>query len=200
MVSWTAAMASLRYFLPISLYLHKVSVLHQIRNLFISQLQNVSGGLFELFLFVSVDVGPLAFRKAVNENRTLAALEKDDRTITAGLPLSRARDPLLDDTIAEVGIDLPPLRSRDHPGQNCIADLFLSGKPLEPFRFENSGLVRFRFYHGFYSTRYYASMPLAISFSLPISLPTLFINQSQFVLSSLSSVRQRVRTRFALMD
>src|SRR5579875_2016916 len=115
MVSWTAAMASLRYFLPISLYLHKVSVLHQIRNLFISQLQNVSGGLLELFLFVSVDVGPLAFRKAVNENRALAALEKDDRTIPAGPPLSRWPDPLLDAPTSECGSDLPPVRSREHP-------------------------------------------------------------------------------------
>src|SRR5581483_10478946 len=110
-VWWTAAIASLRYFLPMSHYLRKIAILDQFRNLFFGESQHIARGLLKLLLFIAVNVLSLAFCEAVRKNSALTLPKKDDRTIAARLALPRSRDPLFDDTSAEVGINLPVLRT-----------------------------------------------------------------------------------------
>src|SRR5437764_929372 len=95
-VSWMAAIPSLRYFLLIS-HLHEIAVLEQFLDLFIRQLQDVACCLLELFVLLGVDIRPLALCEPVSENRALASPEKDDGSIPARLALPWPCDPLLDD-------------------------------------------------------------------------------------------------------
>src|SRR6516164_3948065 len=115
-VSWTAAIASLRYFLLTS-HLHEIAVLDQGFDLLLRQLQHVACCLLELFLFIVVDVRPLALREPVSENR-----------FSPPWP----GDPLLNDAAAEIGIHLSFFSARHRIYQNRLGDLFLSSKPLEP--------------------------------------------------------------------
>jgi hypothetical protein len=56
----------------------------------------------------------------IDEESPLALPEKDDGPVSAGLPLSRPRDPLFDDAAAEVGVDPAPFRPR-HGGSRKAA-------------------------------------------------------------------------------
>src|SRR5438128_1434023 len=64
-------------------------------------------GLLELLLFIGVDVLPLVFRETVHKYSALTQSEKNDRAVSARFALPQPRDPLLDDSTAKVGVNLP---------------------------------------------------------------------------------------------
>jgi hypothetical protein len=72
------------------------------------------------------------------------APEENNRPVAARLSLPRPRDPLFDDAAAKIGIELPFLGAVHGLQQRRVRELFLSGKPLKPLRFEDSRLAHSR--------------------------------------------------------
>src|SRR6188768_3583408 len=106
MVSWIAAIASLRYFLLIGFHLHKIAFLQQFGELLLRQRQDMLRGFLELLLLVRVDVRPLALGESVHEKCLRTAPEQDDGPVAFRSSLPRSGNPLFDDLTAKVGIDL----------------------------------------------------------------------------------------------
>ena len=90
------------------------------------------GRLFECVLFVCSNVGSHALGESVDEEGALSLPIQDDGAVTAGFALTRACDPLFQNTTAEIGIDLALLGTSDGIHQNGVRDLVLSSKQLEP--------------------------------------------------------------------
>jgi hypothetical protein len=93
-VSWTGAIASLRYFSLISIYLHTIAFLDQFRDLLSRRPKLVKRGLLELLLFIGIDALS-RFGEAVDEHRALTLLEQNDGTVAARRA-PRPGDPLLE--------------------------------------------------------------------------------------------------------
>src|SRR5262245_27909753 len=125
-VSWTAAIASLRYLLLIS-HLYKIDVLDKFLDLFFCYSQHVPHVLLELSHFIGVDIRPVTFGESVSKSRARSPAEEDDRSVAARLAPPRPRDPLLDDASAKVGIHVAALGPRYRVRENGIADSLLSG-------------------------------------------------------------------------
>src|SRR5262249_29145239 len=135
-----------------------MAILDQLFDLLVRQSQHVACRLLELALFIGVDVRPGAFRETISENRALSPAQEDDRSVSTRLALSWARDPLLDDAAAEVGIDLSFFSARYRVHQNQVADFFLSSKPFKPAGLEDSRAARSAFHtSSLYRTGYYPS-------------------------------------------
>ena len=92
--------------------------------------------LLELLLFIVIDVRPVALREPVSENSPLSAAEEDDRALATRFSPPWPGDPLLNDTAAKIGIHLSFFSARHRVYR--VGDLFLSSKPLEPSRLEDS--------------------------------------------------------------
>jgi len=86
----------------------------------------------ELSLFTRSNVGYRALWKAVYKHRAFAPSKENDRAIPARLSLSNTRNPLLDHSAPQVGIDQSFLRSLDGIEEGQIQDALPSGEPLKP--------------------------------------------------------------------
>src|SRR5690348_12892418 len=122
MVSWMAAIASLRYFLLI-FHLDKIAILDQHRDLFVGQPQHVMRRLLELFLFCAGNVRPVILGETIGENCACALAEEDDGSIAARFALPWSGNPLFDDPAAQIGINL---------------SVFSTGRPPTPERCRRS--------------------------------------------------------------
>jgi hypothetical protein len=78
-----------------------------------------------------INVGLRAFRKPKEINRTMARMESDDGPVAATPALARARNTLLDEALAKIGIDQSSFRSFDDLPQRPIADPLLALKAPE---------------------------------------------------------------------
>jgi hypothetical protein len=66
------------------------------------------GQLLERLQLIVFDVAARAFRKPVNEERSLSLPEQNDRTEASGLPFTWSRDSLFDDSAAEIRLNQAP--------------------------------------------------------------------------------------------
>ncbi|WP_428995748.1 hypothetical protein [Lamprobacter modestohalophilus] len=83
MVSWIAAIASLRYCLAIVLNLRALPVLDQRSELLIRQLKDVPRRLLEGRFFLLADVGLLALGKSVDEEGAMRLAVKDQGPVAS---------------------------------------------------------------------------------------------------------------------
>jgi hypothetical protein len=138
MVSWMAAIASLRYFLPIIFYLYKIASYQECCKLFLRQRQHILRSFFELHLFIVVDIRLPVFGESIYEEGSGTATEEDDRPITSRSSLSWSGESLFDDAATKVSVDLTSTGTLNGIPQDHILNSFLPGKALKPFRFEDS--------------------------------------------------------------
>jgi hypothetical protein len=103
-VSWTEAIPSLRYFLLISFYLHKVSFLDQLCDLLFRQSQRWRAASLKCFSS-SASMFALSFFAKPYTNNARSPCRK--RMIVRYPPdLPRPRDPLLDNSAPKIGVHL----------------------------------------------------------------------------------------------
>lgn len=86
----------------------------------------------EIGLIRPGDVRPRALGKPENEHRSCSSTNEDQCAISAGPARSWTRYPLLDQTSAEIGIDLTTMRPSDRFNQRSVRNVLPSGKPLKP--------------------------------------------------------------------
>src|SRR6266851_9758078 len=82
------------------------------------------------------DVLPLPFGEAVKKHAAMTGAVGDQHAITAGAASPWPRDALLDDTPAQIGIDKPPLCTRNRLAQAVVVNSLVSGQPHEPSGFK----------------------------------------------------------------
>ena len=92
----------------------------------------------ERFQLVPPKTVPGALRESVDEERTLTPAKQHDRTEPAGPALTLARDSLLDDTAAEVGIGGPSSGAPDCIAQSPIRYSLAVGETREGFGLERA--------------------------------------------------------------
>src|ERR1022692_3440839 len=95
-ISWMAAIASLRYFLLIRFCLHKIASFQPHRELRLGQCQYELCGFLELFFLKVIDVRPLALGEPVHEECLGSAPEEDYCAVSFCSSRAWSGDPLCD--------------------------------------------------------------------------------------------------------
>src|SRR5437763_4176275 len=104
-VSWIDAIRALRYCFFIAFHLHQPSQRHNsCKRLFVVR-QQFAGEFLQRDQFGLLDIVVFVLRETVNEDRPRAGPEHNQRSESAGLALAWTRDPLFDDSTAEIGGD-----------------------------------------------------------------------------------------------
>lgn len=88
--------------------------------------------------FVVLDILLLVLRESVNEDSPRAGPEHNQRSKSAGLALACARDPLFDDSTAEISGDQTSFCIPHRPAQRSLGDTGLVRKARERLGFESS--------------------------------------------------------------
>jgi hypothetical protein len=107
-------------------------------NVLSSYASNSAASFFRASKFVSCDIVLFALGKAVNENRSHASPEYDQRPNSAGLPLARARDALLNHSAAHIGGNQTSFRIPYRRAQGEIRNAGLVSKTGEGLRSEDA--------------------------------------------------------------
>ena len=137
-VSCTAASTSLLYPLAIAVHLANRPTRQHRFKVGLAQREHFVCQIPQRFELPAPQVLPVALREPVDEERPFAPAEEHERTEPAGSALPRPRDSLLDDSAAEVGIDLttPGPLYRVAPG--LIRDPLAAGETREGFGLERA--------------------------------------------------------------
>src|ERR1019366_2466409 len=130
-VSWIDAIKGLRYCFLIANHLRQSSRRNHARDSPVIIGQQCGCEFLEGDQFVLADVVLFVLGKAVNEEGPCARPEYNQCPKPTRLPLSRARDPLLDYATSQVGGNQSPFGVPDGIAQHGIADACLLRKANE---------------------------------------------------------------------
>src|SRR5271170_933950 len=117
-------------------HLHQFAILDQHGELLGAHLEKSPREASEFVQFLGIDVAALILGEAVEKHRALAAPERDHRAVAAALSMSGARQALLDQTTAEIGVHEPRLDADYGLAKARVADPFLALKPRKTPQFE----------------------------------------------------------------
>ena len=94
--------------------------------------------IFQIALVVLREVRLIAFGKAEQEHRAITDAICNHGTESTTPAFARARHPLLDEPMTEIGVDQAAFRAANRLTQRCICDPLLALKAPEAFRPEDS--------------------------------------------------------------